>query len=308
MASFTNYGSVNKTDNPSSKQWCLSAKVQKTLQQATVSFGTGGKYPYASRYPVTEGDVAIIGNTLPWIVACEVKESATTGKMGIASEVLPKVEIRRDKATELDMVFTAVVQKKHITACIKYLDLPQDETTLQYDKQVDKVYPITFLIRKVLAAASIISFPKFAGADAVQKAKDYLCREQALTKECLELGKAWPEPVDICLGDVHVKDAQRCKKELTALKEQGLQGLSAVTLIGEKRAWDVDPAINGYVNKWVYIGAVSVMARGGFLNLLNAFLSADPPVMAFYDDLLESIGKCGNPETLSVLESYKPVR
>ncbi len=307
MSSYANYDSVNKTGDPSSRQWCLSAKVRKSFSQATVGFGTNKYYPYASRYPVKEGDVVIIGNSLPRGYFTIV-ETATTGKMGVVLEGLPKLTVPKNKATELDMVFTPTVQKKHIEACAEYLALPQNSLSLTNKDLIDRVYPITFMIRKVLAAASIISFPQFSDADTVQKAKEFLLTEQVLTDDCIKLRKPWPDPIDIRLGDIHVKDGQMHKEELATLKEQGLQGLSSTTLVGTKRGWEVIPGLNSYVNKRVYIGAVAVMVRGGFLNLLNAFLSADPPIKDFYEDLLASIGKCGDPMTLAVLQAYTPIR
>ena len=48
------------------------------------------------------------------------------------------------------------------------------------------------------------------------------------------------------------------------------------------------------------------MVRGGFVNLLKAYLSVNPPIGSFYTEMLEAIGDNGYPEALSVLREHNP--
>ena len=46
------------------------------------------------------------------------------------------------------------------------------------------------------------------------------------------------------------------------------------------------------------------MVRGGFVNLLEAFLSAEPPIRDFNDEMIGYLEKTGNTEALDVLKTY----
>ena len=47
------------------------------------------------------------------------------------------------------------------------------------------------------------------------------------------------------------------------------------------------------------------MVRGGFVNLLDVFLSAEPPISVFYDEKIECLGDTGNFETLEIIKNYQ---
>lgn len=301
MEDYKNYQSVNQTENAAEKAWSVSVKRQKTIQQATLTLNNGKAYKYASRYPVADGNVAIVGNILAYQIDKCVYPSATTGSMGIVSDVRPKLEIKRAHATELDFVFTPAANKRIITECINYIELPGDEITLQYDKRTDSIYPITFLIRKLLAAASIIAFPKLAGTEAAERAKSYICQAQIIDEEMGELRQGAPEYVDISLRDIHVDVDGKNENELDAIN---LDYLKDGIMEGYYRDGKIVPAVNEYVNKYAYIGAVSIMVRGGFVNLLQAFLSANPPMEGFCEELLADIGSNGNERALKLLKDY----
>lgn len=304
MAEYQNYAVVNPGTDAIEKNWCISAKLLSSVQQATVEFASGKSYNYASRYPVAEGDVAVIGKTLPDLTGDRIEPSATTGAIGIISEALPKLEIKRSHASELDFVFTTSVAKKQITDCAKYLDMDGNEKTLQYGKRTKSFYPLAFLIRKLLSAASIVAYPKFAGDANVQKAIAYIAQPQIITKSMAALEWAVPyTQADICLDDIQVDVAAKNTAELQAM---GLSYLEDGALIGDDRGSDIPDVVNAYVNKYAYIGAVSIMARGGFANLLKAFLSANPPIASFYNEMLEDIGSNAIPEMLNILKEYTP--
>lgn len=73
----------------------------------------------------------------------------------------------------------------------------------------------------------------------------------------------------------------------------------------EKYFRTIDKA-NVYINKYEYIGAVSIMVRGGFVNMLSAFLSAEPPISDFYDEMIGYLGNTGSAEALDILKNYNP--
>lgn len=60
-----------------------------------------------------------------------------------------------------------------------------------------------------------------------------------------------------------------------------------------------------FYNELVYRSAISLLIRGGFVNLLKALLSAKPPIDGFIDKLCDFAKKLGSTYCLDVLEKYK---
>ena len=290
--------------------WCISAKAQKKIQQASVMLNDGKTFAYACRYPVQDGDLAIIGNQYPSYSAASADPMATTGQMGIASDVLPSLIIKKDHAAEIDYVFTKQATKKMITDCVKYLDMPGDENTLQYGKEIDTIYPISFLVRKLLAAASVLAFPALANAASIQKAKDYIAKPQIIDEQMSCLRMAAPELVQIDLSDIHVDIDKKNQNEWEAfpaneiIKVKVTPNGSVRYSKGYRKNPGILSEINEYVNKYSYIGAISIMVRGGLVNILKAFLTANPPIKGFSRELLEAVGNNGNMEAHKILNDY----
>lgn len=60
-----------------------------------------------------------------------------------------------------------------------------------------------------------------------------------------------------------------------------------------------------FYNELVYRSAISLLIRGGFVNLLKALLSAKPPIDGFIDKLCDFAKKLDSTYCLDVLEKYK---
>ena len=88
----------------------LVAPLGASHMAQAVSYTHLDVYKRQCRYPVAEGDVAIVGYGLPQYdynaSACE--SSTNTGQMGIVQEALTKLTIKRAHAVEADFVFTPI--------------------------------------------------------------------------------------------------------------------------------------------------------------------------------------------------------
>ena len=165
---YNNLNSINSACDTQGK-WCLSCKMLSTMQQATVKFSNGKSYKYISRFPVKEGDIAIVGNAFAMRYS-DIYPLGTTGMIGVVTEALPKVEIKRGHAAELDFVFSKTPDKKMITQCEKYLGIEDYAVALQFSKDLETVRPVTHFIRRLLAAVSILANKDLAKADSVNMA------------------------------------------------------------------------------------------------------------------------------------------
>ena len=305
MASFSekNYLSINTSADAAEKDWSLTGIFKKSVQQATVQLESGKEYQYACRWPFKEGDVAIIGNTLLQNYTV-IEQSPNSGLFGVITYAEPKMTLKKSHAVELDYVFTENVSKKNITDCIKYLESPQDFNSVQYGKFSENYFPLSFYIRRLIAAASIIAHPKFAVAEDIETAKKYIRKKQNLNEMELLVGP--PEAAGFNFKDTQIDTKGKSEEYLKELGVNPQYDMYDLMDFSSKKYNAMVKKANVDLNKYSYIGAISVMVRGGFVNLLKAFLSAKPPINGFYDEIVDFLGDTGNAEALSVVKNYKP--
>jgi hypothetical protein len=294
---YSNYRTINTTSNPEQYNWCLSTKIGKSFTRVGLKLNNGKMFNYACRFPIQEDDVAIVGKDVIYSYAQELSEAKTTGQFGEVVGVTKPFTGRKEHFAELDFVFTKEANKKTVSGCIDYLLLQGDKHTLQYDEDVSPIYPITFLTRKLLAASSVIAFSDLADANGVEKAIEYIRSEQVISESMLDTGWANLEPSDIDLEEIYVDDKG---------KNDNLGVDLYIDRFSKDREIDPKqyPVIKEYVNKYCFIGAVSIMVRGGFKNLLEAFLYAKPPIATFYNEMLELVCDEGNADCIEILKEY----
>ena len=303
MAGFSeqNYLSVNTMVDAAEKDWSLTGIFKKSVQQATVQLESGKEYQYACRWPFEEGNVAIIGNKFIQNYVF-IEQSSNSGLFGTITYAEPKMTIKKSHAVELDFVFTENTSKKNITDCIKYLNSPLDNKTVQYEKFTENYFPLSLYIRRLLAAASIIAHPKFASADDIEAAKQYIGEKQDLDE--LELLVGPPEPAGFNFTDTQIDTKGQSAEYLQDLGVEPEYEMYDLMDFSEQMYSEMIDHANVYINKYSYMGVVSIMVRGGFVNLLKAFLSAEPPIDDFYDEMVGYLGETGNTEALNVLKNY----
>ena len=305
MAEFSekNYSSVNTVKDAEAKEWSLTGIFRKSVKQATVQLESGKEYQYACRWPFKEGDVAIVGNTLLQNDVI-IEQSSNSGIFGIITYEEPKMTINRRHAVELDFVFTEKASKKTITDCIKYLNSPLNFYNVQYEKYSQNYFPLSLYIRKLLAAASIIAHPKFAAADDIEAAKKYIGEKQDVSE--LELLVGPPEAAGLDFTDTQINTCGKSEEYLGELGIEPYYDMEDFMDYSSKEYSKIIDKANVFINKYVYMGAVSIMVRGGFVNLLEAFLSADPPIKDFYDEMIGYLEENGNSKALDIIKNYSP--
>ena len=303
-----NYTTKNQLVNASEKDWCISP-VSGKAKQVTLRLNSGKKNMYACRYPVAVGAVAIVGRQFPY--DCYLVETGpSTGAMGQVTEVSPKLTINKEKAMEIDYVFIEGAKKKDLKQCEDFLNAGSDSysKTLLSDTPVR---PITYHILNILTAASVLAHGELVSPESLELAKAVIVEKKSFEKEMLS---AAPTPFDpaITINEIHIPDPSiqniynEIKKQLdkSALWAWDNDGsLEEMSEIAEQ--FIALPVVNDYVNKYAHLGAISIMVRGGFKNLLAAYLSAEPPIEAYLTDALEILDGLGNQDTYALLEELK---
>ena len=290
------------TKNPSMKDaetmlFALSSKAG-SAKQITVDLGSK-KYKYLCRFPVNENDCVIIGNDYE-----AMSSMATTGAMGKVVQVEPKVTIKRSHAAEIDFVCTPCVDKKLISANVKYLATKADNKTLRYDRPRGDIHPITYMTRKVLAASSVLAFPKLASSADCDAAKACIQEKHILSDEIFDLENDGFFNAPIEIDDVQ---APLLDEELKAF--EGTEMFEKLYADFDESFPDGrvvhDETLDSYINKAVNVSAAGIMIRGGFVNLLQAYLSASPDIADVLPDLIKCAQKLKSNKCAEILEAYE---
>ena len=300
MADFDikNYETVNPIDDAEDEDWSLTGCFRSSIKQATVLLCNGKENKFASRWPFEEGDLAIIGNTL----IRDEKEIEQNEYSGLFGEIIysePKLSLKKSTATELDYVFTKQNTKKAVKECVKYLDKPVDNKTVEYGNFPMNYFPLSFVIRRLLAAASVIAHHDYASEEEINRAKDSIGKAQDLNE--MDIRHVWMRAPGFDFTDVQVNT----KSYIKNLKELGMKPC----YLFDDNDYDTLPfdyhKANIYLNKYSHIGAVSVMVRGRFINLLIAYLSAEPPIQDFFNEMVGYLKTVASPKAIKVLEDYR---
>jgi hypothetical protein len=310
-----NYTSKNISEDACQKDWCISPMLGK-IQQVKLRLNSKKCYDYVCRYAVAEDAVAIVGRDFPKyaFTGLDIWGCANTGCMGQVMEVSPGLTtINPEHAIELDYVFITNPSKKNLTPCVKFLqaDAKSYEKTILMDKGISPIRPITYHIQKILAAASVLAHPKLVKPEDLDLAKATIFETKGIDKDMTRLSFGPPEDIGVSLLEIHIPDdsVKQTFKDIKKLlnnhkywdsTDGNLEASSGI--IGQFAAL---PIVNEHINKYSHTGAVSIMIRGGFKNLLEAYLSVNPPIADFYTDMCKILQDVGHTEAYDILAHYK---
>ena len=304
-----NYKSANLMKDATEKNWCITPLSKKT-QQVTLDLN-GKRYNYACRYDVQDEDVAIVGYQFPAHRDMVVEASPNTGKMAMVKGVSPTLTIKKDHAVEIDYVFSPNSDKNKIQQCVNFLLLDKGNyaTTLQFDKLLSPIRPIHYYIQRILSAVSILANSNLVTEDNINMAKKEIFEYKKMYSEM----NNWAIPsldVGVDLSDVQIFDSQILEafEDIEEAFDDWTWEPEDGVMMDGGDAFDDFVAleeVNDFINKYSHLGAVSIMVRGGFLNLLKAYLSTNPPIDDYYDELCQILEGIGHKEVFDLLKAYE---
>lgn len=267
-----------------------------------MKLNNGKTYEYACRYPAAENNAAIIGYTYVFGLDTDADESNNTGCFGIVTDCFPSMTIKKKYAVEVDYLFGADPDKKAISNCVEYLKLDIDQKysfALQFYTGNGMIHPITFFTRTILAAASVISFPAFASEESLALAKEAILKERTVCEKMASL--SWcggiPENIGMDFSDTQVPYE-------TEILLDGEDVTTIATMSDNLEDIVSSDEVTEHVNKYAHLGAISIMLRGGFKNLMEAYLSVEPPIADYADEICSRLDGIGNQETFDLLKAY----
>ena len=303
-----NYKTINMQADADQVDWCIAPVLGKTCQVA-LKLNNGKKFNYACRYPVKEGAVAIVGREFPYDRVA-VTQTANTGAMGSVTEILPKLTIDKRHAVEIDYVFIPNPQKQDLEQCGVFLTSGSKDylKTLLLGGDCQPVRPITYHIQKILTAASVLAHSDMVDKGMVELAKETISEEKTIDPKMLTvLGDG---DCRLTIDEIHIPDSD-VEDFWDEIDEEAGDAIRLwdddILLEGRSniKEFAASEAVSDYVNKYSHLGAISIMVRGGFINLLEAYLSANPPIEEFLETALELLKKIGNTKAYNLIRDYQ---
>ncbi len=302
---YNNYKSLNPTKNAAEKNWNISMQFVKSWSLVTVKLNNGKSYVYECPWKAKKGDIVVIGNK--YSKGKGYEEASSTGQIGEVIALQSKSGGAKPIAT-IDYVFVDKYDKSQMTFCEEYLDRQGDGFDVLFYRDSKSAYPITFLIRKLVCAAAVLAHPEDCSPTSIEKARDIISQKQIMSEKTISLSKEESRgiPGTLCgFANLNLRSIQIDTDANNEIEMEGVAGSkNAIIMRGEAKGEVDRDEIRAYVGKYSMIGAIALMSRGSFLNLLEAFLGANPPVGEYKDEILRFVRTHTDAKVVTLLEKY----
>lgn len=301
-------------EEAAAKNWFMRPS-ESAAEKVIVEFEDGTSYTYTTKSEIHAGDVAVIsangktggeiGKVIGLIRGGGGKSYLNPVQFTFATD--PKAEDFKKMASAISDLSKESVMFKRFAQCT-YHDA--------YAPLIDKEIVYT------LYAISILANPTLATSQAIKKVTEYLKRKKTLCPEFF--GKKYNE---ICVDDSHTKPAPMhvhlagyysdWKKDWEAISRDSKINSTKIRFnsegyleykYGNKKAEDIirkESAISEYYTDAVMRSALSIIIRGGFVNLLQAVINADISLEKHIDMLCKLAKEIESLPCLEVLNDYK---
>lgn len=290
------------------EKWYLSMRPASPKQTISVKFEDGKSYKFLGTGIVNIGDPVIIDYG-----------GASSYKMGNVDGIEDGITIKRTHALKPMFCFTTNPGKTEIkknVAGMKWLNRVEDAAPYfdlnEGADNTDKFHVVDYLVGSVLNAITVVAFPSLSNADTVNAAKAFLTQEKSVPSLIFE--KQFTDPYYGVWFDI-LRRADSAEVAFTGFypgwKDELLKcsflKADALKACGVEAEWDAketayylyfedgseelaaffagNEEFKTFTNELVLRSALSVIIRGGFVNLLEAALSVEMPIKGFYDKL-----------------------
>ena len=249
----------------------------KKRRTVIVRLQDGNRAPYYVMDKVDDDDTVIIGHKYVFDADKSAVRTESSGLVGTVIKAYGAESLKKGQATEISFAFSdEYYDHVDLTACHKFLTMTYREALAdQYTNRPERIYPVTFLMQKNLAALTLLQFPSVA-ASRFEGAKLVLNQEYHLPVE--DITEMYKNVI------VSVSDARsECLRRFTETKLSGypfyLNGyLFEKQLKGNKtfeEILDSDKMVS-YLYEYVPLATIEIILRCDLDNLLKVYLENCP--------------------------------
>ena len=319
---------VNNTsfEEAAKKKWYLSVKSPSPKQTLSVRFADGKEYKYLGTGKVNVGDPVLIDFG-----------GATSYMMGNVSATENGITIKRTHALKPLFAFSTDPGKpelkensKGVKGLVEIGDVAGFfPSTFGADTE-DEFRIVDFLVLGVLNAITVIAYQELSTPDSITEAREFLSKEKpvpgmvfskaftdtyygyymsglrrAETAEVSFTG-FYPGWADDLLGCSFWDSEEYKDLKLDAEWNDNKTAYYLYFTNGNKKRagyFSECEEFRTFTNELVFRSALSVLIRGGCVNLLKAALSVEMPIKGFYQKLIEFADEIGSTECSALLKS-----
>lgn len=280
-----------KSNGKTGPTWAL-CETLKSYKQCSVALKTGKTYAYASNYAIKPQDIAIIGTKLKGTSAV----GATSGQIGKISEIAQSFSADRAHLLALDFAFTSAPTTKTLKNSAIILQEKISEANLSNDPNTfDNIvlHPITLMVRKILAALTILAYPENAESvwtdcatvflkdgifknDDVEQIKE-ICR-------CARFGS-----FSIKLWEAYFPELEELKQKLQTLEQnESIRSAYDEFELDEQYVYfqgKRNKAYREYLTESTLAGAINIMVQAEMNNLLDVLLKVKPKLKGTVNEI-----------------------
>lgn len=295
------------------KIWFLSHVPTSRMVEVDLKFTNGKKYKYISRVDCEVGDIFVpdFGG-------------ATSHCIGHVNYVTEFKTVKVSRALKPLFVFSTDPDEKAIQRNVKAKKTLNPEKIF-CEHKYNGCCIVDHYIANVLDSITVLAFPEFSNDRAITAAKKYLKTQCFVPSELF--GEDIKNMLDysIAAGIGNIVFSGYYPGWLENFKSLDFWNKDCIKKVisdtyeknncykieyekSSKRAGDLfekDPEFLEAFNELVYRSALSILIRGGFVNLLEAALTAEMPIDAYYDKLIDYADEIGSIYCCKVLKEAR---
>ena len=312
-------------EQSANKDWYLSMKPAAPKQTLEVKFNDGKSYKYLGTGQVKVGEPVMIGYG-----------GATSYRMGNVVSAENGITIKRTHALKPLFTFSTDPGKAEIKKNIEGMNkIDEIKEVSSYFSSSDLSHEeafqvVDYLIMGVLNAITVVAYPQLSGSNAVNSAKAFLAEMMPIPG--IVFGKdfcdayygyyfdilRYADNAEVALTGHYPgwdEDLLKCEfwksekfKELK-MSTAWNDNKTAYYLYFENGSDSIEEYFSkceefrSITNELIVRSALSILIRGGFLNLLKAALSVEMPIKGFYKELIDFADEIGSTECSDLLKS-----
>jgi hypothetical protein len=261
---------------------------------------------YLTSLPVKEDDKVFIGFRGSYDTYMEV---ASTSRELAKIVNIKGDKVKRDMAANIEFAFTTNVNKKTISFCEDYINAG-DKALFGHRGIYDQclwdmmpVAPVTRYSKLLLAAATVLSFKDMTSEANIAKAKEILSSKLGFPKIIFNLFTFYRIELEDTYMDIDEKSLEKlCEVMGKTVFQEYPKHLS----LGDEDISDAEyEVLDEYINKTAYTSAMAMMIKADTKNLMEAFLSANPPIDDYIDEMIEYANRLKATDYVEMLKAAK---
>ncbi len=295
------------------KKWFLNHKPARPVKEVNVRFTNGKSYRYLSRTECTPNDVFTIDYG-----------GATSCCMGQVEEVGRIEHLKPFSAMNPLFVFSTDPGKREIKRNVS-ADKTIDPEIIIADHNYWGCCMVDRYIANILDSITVLAFSKFVDDEAIAEAEKYLKTKCFVPAELFSKNIQSMLDYSIAYGTGNIVFSGYYPGWLEDFKSLGFWNKDCIKKTIDRThekyncyiieyhvkdevtgdLFEKDPEFLEAFNELVYRSALSILIRGGFVNLLEAALTAEMPIDAYYDKLIDYANEIGSTYCCKVLKEAR---